>query len=559
VVFLFQLRGKMQTSNKVLFFFICGLLSCNTEEVETGTTTTTTTTTTGNTTTATGTTTTETDKWDGWHVVDSDRQGFDLYGYVLQTWQIGPEAENYFQDNLGNDRRFYLLRPEETPLEEINLLLNLHGGAVDDDSPEDYYTELDPYLTNCGLANEVSLGFTAFRHMQSHEVMARGWAMVVPVNLWCDFWIGRGEEDPVDPEHHKGYTHVSETLDFLTSGATGLDVANLFAWGSSSGGAAALPIAHWYGEFDGVISDSPPCKMDEYFFDDQSSLMHIFGGPPFFDGKKTEVYQNYLDVSCDWLVESGGYDVPTYVAYNVRDLLTRSYSPESFAAAADAVWAPAGIRYGYHDWDHDYPGTTFHTQTRGSETLSRYTTSAMFSFLEGATVNWIEAEHGCTTWPCDVGTATDTKTGLADYTLTVSSGSGAIVVTQAEGAGVAYTGAIPSYLEEGETLTAVVVFDAVGLGSISDSSLLLTIAYENDDGVKASIDLLSDDFVTDDFEIGVTMEGTKAALQRQMAQYAASSLSFTVEDLATSRITVSYWGVGGKNARLYIDAIQYIQ
>jgi hypothetical protein len=539
----------------------CGGEPTDTSPTATSTIATSTTTETAATGTSTGTTTTKPDKWDGWEMVDSDTEGYDLYGYVLETWQVGPKAENYFQTNLGTERTFYLLRPQETPLEEVNLLVSLHGGAVDDDSAEDYYTEKeDPFQTKCGLAQEVSIGFAAFRHLQIHEIMTRGWAQVVPVNLWCDFWVGRGEDDPVDQENHMSYVHVSETLDFLLDGAGGFDVADLYIWGNSSGGAAAIPLAHWYDGVDGVVSDSPPCKMEEYYYDDQSSLKHIFGGRPFDGLKETEFIQNYRDVSCDWLVASGGYDVPTYVTYNVRDALTGSYSPEAFAAAADAVWPSAGVRYGYHDLDHDSPGLTFHTQTRSSDTIGQYTTVAMFSFLEGATVKWAEAEAGCSTWPCDVGSVLNAKKSPMEPVLKNSSKSSAIVVRQASGAGVAYTGRLPEDYADGETLKAVFVLEVEGLTPVvPDSDVLLTISYENDSGVIVSQNVTAGDIVTDIFVVGKTVDKTKERHQRHMKQYSASSLSFTVQDPKTSRLTVSYTGAGEPGLTIYIDAIQYIQ
>jgi hypothetical protein len=282
--------------------------------------------------------------------------------------------------------------------------------------------------------------------------------------------------------------------------------------------------------------------MVEYWSDDRSSLSHIFGGDPFeADGvTPSEVHQNYLDASCNWIVEEDGFDLPVYLAWNNRDILAKNYNGEAFSAALDA--AHPG-RYGHHDYDHNSPGGTFHSQTRNSPLPYGYTTELMLRFLEGSNVVWQEAELGCAGGiaQCPIGLKKldQPTTPWADHSL-----GGGIEATAPMGAGVVYVGGLPGEVPTGRSVTATIVMGLTGLSGLAPTDDMLTVTYTDSTGVSATAT-----FEVSDLQPDGAVPSTGAAAM--INQYKSTELTFTPGDRASGVLTVEYEGRG----TLRLDAI----
>lgn len=478
--------------------------------------------------------------WPGWEVVDTDTTSFAEWDYEVRTYEIGAEWPNAYDTMLGTPRRFYLLAPVDAS-GAIPVIASFHGGAVDDDSDPAYYTTGDPYETKCGVAADVSAAFVTPEHtLMPYLAATRGWAMVFPENLWCDFWSGRGDADPVDPLH-RSYEHVAEILDFLEDGGPGFSASELYGWGSSSGGAGAMIAAAWYDGFGGVIADSAPCDMVTYFPDDPRAMEHIFGGPPLeADGKTpTGAYPNYLAASCTEFV-ANGFTVPVYVPWNNRDILTNPNNPSALVGALQAHYTPSGVRWGSHDFDHNAPGTTFHAQSRQTPPPFPYVTELMFRFLEGADLVWNEAEHGCQSG-CTVG-ATLTNEPAPPWS-TYSLGGGRIAEPPG-GVGVMWQAGLPGSLPGGVAMDAVALIVAEA-GALSDSDVVARIVYSESGIDQASVDLTGATFAvshnppSDAAEMVTMVQGNK--------------LSFTPTDPGAGQLRIETTGI----ATLRLDAIVF--
>jgi hypothetical protein len=491
------------------------------------------------------------DLYAGWEVTDSTDVGFLGYNYIREVWEITPSASQHFDTPFGENRRFYLLRPRFPPATATPLLTLLHGGGVDDDSAPDYYD--NPSETMCWSTRAIAEGHLDIKHFQLHEAMQRGWAVVVPENLFCDFWAGLGSQDPVDPTNHRSNEHFFEVLDFLYEGRGGFEISDLYFWGNSAGGAGAVTLSDRYGKADAIIVDSAPCNTIGYYDDAPNELGHIFGGAPYKDDATTPTpyLQNYLNASCNWLVSDGGMRTPMFVPFNTRDQITQSYSPLALADALQATYPAEGVRYGTHNFNHNGPSSTFHTQAKGTTTLTRYTTTMMFEFLVGASLTWVEAEDGCAKDSCDVGLLLSESNSKNDI-LRYASNSALRVVTPQDGAGVFYTAPIPEEIATANDVTATIILQFMGQASAEKESVIATIHYQ-DAHTTVTQDVRLMDLVYDN----TTDEGVYPLMQQQMAQTSATSISLPIADPSTATLSVQYTGLGDKEAQLWLDAVVY--
>jgi hypothetical protein len=481
-------------------------------------------------------------------VTERDYKTHENYDYVIETWSIGPAADNYFETVLETQRVFYLLRPVTFTAEtrDVPMLVFLHGGAVGDDSSEDYYDVKDPYTTNCGLARNVAKA-TLFGPMALNDLtMARGWVTIAPENLWCDFWVGRGESDPVDTENHKSYVHVTEVMDFMHVGGGGFVPTKTYLWGTSSGGAGSMPISHWYeGGVDGVIADSPPCNMLSYYDDDKRSLEHIFGGPPFDDEAgtiKSKWHQNYLDPSCTWLVSDDNYSVPIFVPYNSQDQLTATYNTTALSDNMDTYLASAGVRYGHHDFDHASPGSTYHVQSVLGGLPGPYTTELMLRFLEGKELFWTEAESSCLDGDCLIGDI-DSEIDNPDYKWEKFSKAAGRSVSASAGTGVALSEPLPEAIGNGDEITATIMVVTVDIDALEPKEVVFVIEYEEAGVSKSRAEIVSTDLATQINNSGVNIR----------THIQATELNFVVENRDLGKLTVT---VNGKTD-LNFDGVVY--
>lgn len=483
-------------------------------------------------------------------IVAIDGETWAEEGYELVTYRLAEDAPNPYASLFPDQGpTFYLARPSEIEQgEALDVLAWFHGGAIGDDSDPERET---PY--GCQEPRIIDNGVRAISENFIPTTLARRnrWAVVVPRNDWCDAWTGWGPDDPVDPDHHYGWYHVQRVLDFVLGGGAGFSFGGeLYGWGTSMGGTAAILAAarySHYGGFDAIISDSAPSSMFWYyglnhFGTDREILEHIFGGPPYDeDGQPTEAWQRYADASGEWLIASG-LQVPLYAAWNRLDALADREHGESLTEAMDTYY-PKTVRHGHHDFDHEAPGVNYHTQSAGSLPPWGYTAVAMVEFLQGTTPLWVEIEGGCdagegASSPCEIGsdvTAADAPSVRA------FSGGAVRVASAADGVGTVWCGRLPDEVEGGSTIRITLVMSAKALDGLPAERGVVTLRYEEAGRLVGEKSVKVGDF----------LPGGSEDMDLALAQYEATRLEVTVSAPDAGKVCVDSHGVG----TLYLDAL----
>ena len=467
-------------------------------------------------------------------------------GYLTLTYTMHPEADDHYDSLLeGEEATFYLMVPEDLqPEEELTVLMWYHGGAIGDDTnPEkmpDRCTK-DKVMSNALKAVEDELLPTAVARQQR-------WAVAIPRNDWCDSWLGKGFDDPVDPERHFGGYHVGRVLDFLYRGDAGfMPSGELYGWGTSMGGTAAIVAAHRHGRFTGIIADSPPASMYLYyelntFGEDDIIMEHILGGPPYDEfGKPTQWWDNYYWNSGETIIASGELQVPMFIIWNSSDALCDPPHVELSIQSMNANYSPK-VRHGEHDMAHLSPGSTYHTQSTSPFPPQGYSGSLLIDFLQGSWIQWTEVEDGCfadTAAMCQVGTVTtqDDVSTISEY-----SGGAVRLVTPEDGAGVAWCDHLPVGYEAGDQLTATMIVEAREVTAASADSPLLRMVYIEGETTVSEL-FLAREFLDED----------SREIEDAIAQYKATTLDITVGDPAAGMLCASVYG----DASLYLDSVVF--
>jgi len=291
---------------------------------------------------------------------------FDWAGYEVSTYEVAD-----LLSPAGKPARFHLLHPKGD-WQGGTLVLNLHGGGIDDDS-EQAAGELD----RCGEANaqgrvEPVLHASAIPQLAAEH----GWLLLAPENPWCDGWFGLGDEDPVDTGH-RGFVLADRAVAWVQEN---YPVERVVVVGHSLGSLGTV----WYAnhrEVAAILVDSGPPDVHAWYTDpDYSSeepavvrrgLEHVLGTP-------SEAADRYAAAS---LV--AGVPSATFHLYSSLDPLSIDVQHEP----VEAVLAASGQRYVDYDADHLLPK---HPQTVRMGAL--YASVAGMRFLAGDTVVLIEGE-----------------------------------------------------------------------------------------------------------------------------------------------------------------------
>ena len=482
---------------------------------------------------------------DDYVVTELDQTTYAMQGYEVATFELAPDADDPYPSLLeGYTPTFYVVRPMEIGEAPLNTMLWFHGGALGDDSsgelPRGCQAEqVIDYATRTITSDFLPLTMS----------MSQGWAMVLPRNDWCDYWTGLGPTDPVDPERHYGYYHTARMLDFVRAGGAGWTPDRLFSWGTSAGGGAAIHVPARYDAdlFEGVISDSAPSSMLLYYNTDPQAIGHIFGGGP---TDSPEVAARYQQASAETLISELGLELPIYVTWNVKDTLVGVAQPLSLIKAMEDHYAPAGVNHGAHDYNHRSPGDQYHTQSKWPHVPWGYTGDAMFRFLDGADITWVEAEDACggpLAKSCVLGAVRteddplDKEEGPPAPSVIDFSGGAVIETLPAEGEGVAMVMAIPESIPPGET-DAVLVVEAFELQGLKlDTAVGVLIFTEGER--RAERTLYVRDFVP----------SGGGSTNQFLIQYARTRISMR-NPTSSGRITYQSLGV----ARVLLDAVIFI-
>jgi acetyl esterase/lipase len=417
-----------------------------------------------------------------------DRETYKAFETTLQTYTLNPKTadayDSLFPDELQEDGElrdyrptFYLLRPKDPEETPQAALFYLHGGTLADDSS----FGTDGILPrHCDAESILGLTETKLQQRLMPLAMAaeKGWMVILPRNDWCDFWLGQGPQDP-HAEWHYGGIHFERVLDFLADGKTGIALPERrFLWGTSAGGGAAAHLAARLGGFDALIVDSAPSNLFEYYKHDPATLDFQFGGPPSDeDGEPTEFWPDYADASAHSLVSSGQLQIPVFQIWNSEDTLVPPVHAESLIAALEQ----SSIAFGSKDLRHPSPGEKFHVQSTRASLPAAYTPAVLFSFLEGATLSWQEAEGLCDVEapsPCTLGTDVynDEQSPLSVAALSGAAGRQALAT---EGAGTLWAAEVPDDLLVDRDLEALFVLRFDGIDTLPEETLVATIQMQS--------------------------------------------------------------------------------
>lgn len=362
---------------------------------------------------------------------------FDLQSTDEETWASTGYRGEVWVDNTGvvgvdgQPASFTWIRPAEGPV--TGVLLYLHGSTAADDSA-------DPADCPIEAAETAQLRFLVGWGVVPWLAMERGMAVLSPLNTWCDVWLGQGPDDPVDTSHH-GWSMIERSLDWALGPHSGVGVDGpVVAWGTSTGSVGAALAAARRDEVLSAVLDSGPID-----FEDRSQLefaavlQHVLGGSP---EAEPERYRANSPVA---LIEDGLLTKPLFEATNAHDQITVPAHGQATLAAFQAAYDPAGLRYGWHDFNHYAPGDTYHTQTALRFLPWSYTASVLMDFLlDGVNIDWREAEDPC--GGCTVGE----RLFEGDWP-TAASNNAVIIADTAEGAGLIYSAPPAAGVQPGDS------------------------------------------------------------------------------------------------------------
>ena len=469
----------------------------------------------------------------GLDLVSVDVDKFAELGYELATYELGEDYEVQYTTLTGARPFFHVFRPIGGTTDSLDILMWFHGGHIGNDEveiPNNCSDETIRYNINLILGTgSMVTGF----------VSERNWALVIPSNNWCDGGVGLGSDDPVDPENHWGWVHSKNVLDLATGGYLGFNAGGeLYSWGTSAGATSSATAAYRYTGFTGMIVDSGGC--DQFLMHDRDPgiMSHIFGGDPYLpDGTESQFFSNYQEASCTWQV-ANGLQAPIFIPYNQEDLAVPIEQPQALLAILEEHYPSAGINYGSHDYNHLSPGGNYHVQTRSKIIPFGYSTGLMMQFLEGNSIYWREAEWGCWSQDCSVGTV---RVGGEDWQN--YSNAGGVEITSEEDSGTAMHSRLDPNIDNGDTVEAVIVLKALELADVDDLTEVLRMTYTDNSGTSERV-----------FTAGDFAPESQATDQEFLDQYLDSRLTFVPEDVDSGYVSLDYLGAGA----FRLDAIVFV-
>ncbi|MCB9743569.1 MAG: hypothetical protein H6740_13290 [Alphaproteobacteria bacterium] len=286
--------------------------------------------------------------------------------------------------------RFHLLGPPNPdPAQPYTVLLNLHGGAADDDA----YVE-DGFLGRCtrGQAAEIAEGGLQDRAVFQVAVEL-GWLVLVPENPACDAWVGQGADDPMDPRHG-GHALAEAALAFLAEGRADIQVERVIVAGQSLGVIGAVWFASHDPTVEGLLIDSGPTDLMRYVMEEDYSPEglsprrrvwgHLLGALPIDEaGQPTPTWPRYAQGSLLHAAEDGLLTGRVAHLWSQHDHLSVAAQHVDVEQALVA----AGIELLEYDADHSAPA---HVQTGSLASL--YASMAALRHLDGQEVWLVEAE-----------------------------------------------------------------------------------------------------------------------------------------------------------------------
>ena len=460
----------------------------------------------------------------------------------LSVWTYEVREQGYLTND-GTAPRFHMLVDADWVDDGTArpAIFWLHGGVLGI-AGDETYGRFCSFETVWKKGEENSLVQLVRSAIDEHDLIftmakQRGWFVIVPESDWCDFWAGRGPEDPVHTDNYSLW-HIESILDRLEwkEGLDGIrvDPSNVYAWGTSIGGAGVLPVAHGLDgddeRFAGVVSDSGPTALAKWEVNDWYSpiLSHLFGGlPSDEEGKETAYAENYHWVDGSMLVTERGFQTPVFHAFNRYDTLTPLAQSRAFDSALSEEYLSQGVRYISHDFEHHAPGDRYHTQTQGRMLPWGYTAYAAMEFLSGKSVRFIEAEAFC-----DIECNVEEEDGDEGNQASSPYSMGTVVTrSRDDGEGTLHEGQLPESLVRGVPLLVSLVMVGSDFGMLDDQVVAATITIETAKTTLAEKRLQ-------------VAELSPLTASAEYAQINATTLAVTLPLDETVSLKIAYHGVG---------------
>jgi hypothetical protein len=423
-----------------------------------------------------------------------DRQGLADMSLEVATYSVGPRHPDYTPDNEGNPPVFHVIRPSDADpnVGPRPALVWLHGGVkgVDDDPDRNLFCSAE------GVADIVEHAIYDHTLVLQHA-RDRDWLVIVPETTWCDLWAGLGDDDPVDT-NHRSIVHVHHILDALEVGFDdmSIDPGQVYAWGTSIGGAGVFPLAWGTGgpsRIQAMISDSGPVITTDWFDSavDNDVVTHVLGGDPYADEEDTipsEFWPNYARIDAGLLMSEHGFRVPVFAAFNHYDIFTDITHGEALLTSLNTHYGPDGTHFFYHDFNHRAPGFTYHTQTPFDVPPSGYTNAAAFRFLDGQNVQFFEAEDMCTLAGCRIADE-DMTPGEVGERVSWHSQGRAVYAAGAQDAGTIFEADLPDKIPNDQPVELMFVVELTDRDDVASDAEILTITLWIDGGPEQTTTL----------------------------------------------------------------------
>ncbi len=421
-------------------------------------------------------------------LLETDTARYAALDQIVETWELRLTCDGVeYEYPLGGTPTFRVIRPAAPdPSVPRPLALMFHPGTVDVDTeeyPEGVYggacaddhgpERVDHYL-------DMSVFTPYFVH--------RGGVVAIPVNSFCDLWMGLGPADPVDPKHGGAMLAklVSDWMVYLQDDVA-IDESHIVVYGARFAEVGGSLYTAMFPEVDVFVPAGGPSDMVRYYEEEgycqwepercTDTTSHIWGGPPHEeDGSPSAYYDRYRDSSPTLAVSADRYALPILHLYNREDLVSPLVQHDDLGPALAAKLDPLGLRWAEHDFNNiDLPHDGVHNSP-ASGWLATW-------FINDHDVATVEGEERAAIG--EVGVAG--RSALGDG---APSGAAILAATVADGPGTMFRANAPFATSAGQEVR-VAFMVKTGSGTGAAARLVLT----EDEVEVVALDLAPSDLV----------------------------------------------------------------
>lgn len=272
-------------------------------------------------------------------------------GYEL--WEMSVDS-NGIRSPDGTLPRFCLFRPPQVDSSPKALLLMLHGGSSDRETPELPTGTLDSVQSRdpCGYI-EFSRGFVQIAAL-------RGYLILTPIDSWASQWAGCGEYDLDYGPRHYGSWIIEAAMHFMESGASGftIDPNRVYIGGVCGGSIGAPPNGLRDSRIKKIFLDA---HTDDPRYFGLAYPWAVSGFRHYAKAYPWEDLNGALSYSYAHHIEKRGWAKPTLLFQNRRDNISFSVSNKKLVRyMSDPRYFDQNVQAGVAlEFDHDGPVDMF--------------------------------------------------------------------------------------------------------------------------------------------------------------------------------------------------------